>query len=204
MQTLSDKDKRTLRVAGIGIAIYLVIFFALTTWKKLETRRAAYTKLLQTARQAKQEALGAENKVLLARKLTQETGVDPKKLVKTTLVAQASAAIQTAAREGGLKLGPMRESPARPTARELASIQLEGLGQVPQILGFCQKLEKLGYPIVIETLQFGSPGGPGGPGGRGGPGGGGFGGGGPGMLKVTMTIVLLDFEAWKGEEVPRA
>lgn len=186
LQNISERDRRILRFATIGIAVYLALFFALTGWKKIERRRAAYAEMLASAKKVKQEVLTAENKVLLTRKLEESFALNLAKLSKSSaLTAQASAAIQTAARNGGLQLGPVRESAARPATKELTSIQLEGMGPVPAVLTFINGLETLGYPIIIDSVQitpFNQP----------------------GMLKVSVSLTLLDFEAWKGQEVPRA
>ena len=75
------------------------------------------------------------------------------------------------------------KSPGRSSARELTSIQLEGSGQVPAVLAFVHRLESLGFPLVIETIQLN-----------------------PesklGMVKINLTIVILDFDQWK-KEPPR-
>ena len=112
--------------------------------------------------------------------------MEPQKLAKATLVAQASAAIQNAAKGGAIQLGPLRESSGRASAKELASIQLEGSGPVPAVLSFLHQLETLGFPLLVDALQMTPDTTK------------------PGQLKVTMTIVILDFDQWKDSEVPRA
>jgi len=100
-------------------------------------------------------------------------------------VADASAAIQKAAQSGKVQLGPIRETPGRSSAKELASIQLEGVGPVPAIMGFLHQLGSLGYPLVVDAVQL-TPENK------------------PGSLKMNLTIVILDFEQWKKDEVPNA
>ncbi len=85
-------------------------------------------------------------------------------------------------------------------------MQLEGMGPVPALMDFLHRLEGLGYPLIIDSLQFsietGRPGGAGGGGGPAAP----MGPGGPGgpPLKMSLSIVILDYEAWKKQEVPHA
>ena len=100
-------------------------------------------------------------------------------------MADASAAIQKAATTGGIKLGPVRESPARASNKELASMQLEGIGPVAGVLGLLSRLESLGYPLVVDTVQI-TPQNQ------------------PGSVKLSLTIVILDFDQWKNEKVPNA
>jgi hypothetical protein len=182
---ISERDKRTLRIAGIGIAIYLVLFFGVSGWKRLEAKRAEYRDLVANAQRLKREVQPYENRVLLAHKLKESFKMDPQKLSRLTVVADASAAIQKAAQSGKVQLGPIRESAGRASGKELTSIQLEGTGPVAAIIGFLQKLESLGYPLVVDAVQL-TPEKK------------------PGALKMNLTIVILDFEQWKKEEAPNA
>src|SRR5437773_38195 len=123
MRPLTDREKRTVRIATLGIAIYLTIFFGARSW----------------------------------------------------------------------------ESPARPSAKELASIQLEISGQVQAVITLLHRLDTLGYPLIIDSVQINS-----GAGRQSGPAGGRTGPmeptGAPGMVKISLTIVILDYDPWKNEE----
>lgn len=185
MRPLTNHEKRTIRLAAIGIAIYLALFYGARGWQWLERQRTQYQQWVLSAESIKRQLQPYENRVLLLEKLKKNFQFDPARLSRTTLVAQASAAIQRAAQSGNVQLGPMRESSARPAAKELASMQLEGTGQVPAILNFLQRLETLGYPLVIDSVQInGEP-------------------TRPDMVKLTLTIVILDFEQFKTEPAPR-
>lgn len=186
MRTLTDREKRTVRLAAIAISIYLVVFFGLQLWKRMEAKRSDYQQLLTNAQRLRRELVPYENRVLLAQKLKENFRMEPRKLSKATLVAQASAAIQNAAKSGAIQLGPLRESSGRASAKELTSIQLEGNGPVPAVMTFVQQLETLGYPLVVDALQMTPDTTK------------------PGQLKVTLTIVILDFDQWKDTEAPRA
>jgi len=185
MRTLTDHEKRTIRFAVVGISIYLVLFGGLRCWKYLENKRADYQRLVQEATGLRQEVRPYEDKVLLVKKLMESLRIDPAKLSRASVVGAASDAIQKAAATGGLKLGPIRESPARASTKELASMQLEGSGPVPAVTTFLHRLENLGYPMIVDSVQLS-------PEPR------------PGMLKLNLTIIILDFDQWKKEEVPNA
>jgi hypothetical protein len=182
MSTLSDREKRTVRIAVVAISIYLVLFFGFRAWKSLEARRAEYQKLVMEAQNLKQELRPYENKALLIEKLRATFPVDLAKLSKTSLVAEASAAIQKAAQSGGVQLGPIRESSARPSAKELSSMQLEATGPVPAVMSMLHRFATLGYPIVLDSVQINADPMR------------------PNAVKVNMTIVILDFEQWKKQE----
>ncbi|MDB6034737.1 MAG: hypothetical protein JWM16_5075 [Verrucomicrobiales bacterium] len=186
MPALNQREKRTVRLAVIGLSIYLVIFFGLNGWKKLEASRADYQQMQAEALRLKREILPYENRVLLTQKLKETFNMDPQKLSRTSLAADASAAIQRAASSGGIQLGPIRESAARAAAKELASMQFDGAGPVPAVMGLLHKIKTLGYPIIVDSLQLNLD---------------------PakqGMVKIHMIIVILDYEQWKKEEAPRA
>lgn len=183
---MTTREKRTVRIAGTAIAIYLVLFFGLRVWKNLESRRENYQRLVRDAGRLRREIEPYERRNADVAKLKETFRIDPLKLSRTTLVADASAAIQKAAQAAGVQLGPIRETAARATAREMTSVQLEGLGPVPAILGLLHRFETLGYPLVFDSIQLSSDPTK------------------PGMLKLNLTIVILDFEQWKNEDLRNA
>jgi len=185
MRTLTDHEKRTIRFAVVGISIYLVLFGGVRSWKYLEKKRVDYQHLVKEANGLRKEIQPYEDKALLVKKLMESFRIDPAKLSRASVVGAASDAIQKTAATGGLKLGPIRESPARPSTKELASMQLEGSGPVPAVTTFLHRLENLGYPMIVDSVQLS-------PEPR------------PGMLKLNLTIIILDFEQWKKEEAPSA
>ena len=186
MQNLTERDKRTLRLATIAIVIYLALFFGLKTWKGLEKKRADYQTLLADTLRLKRELLPAENQALLTEKLKEAFRLEPLKLSRTTLVAEASAALQKAAQGGGVMIGPIRESASRPNAKELTSMQLEAVGPIPALLTLLHNMGSLGFPLVVDSLQMSLDPAQ------------------PNMVKVNLTIVVLDFEQWKKEVIPHA
>ena len=52
-------------------------------------------------------------------------------------------------------------------------------------MAFLNQLEGVGYPVIIDSVQLT-------PDMR------------PGQLKLSLTLVILDFEQWKKEAVPHA
>ncbi|MBU6400013.1 MAG: hypothetical protein KGS61_06825 [Verrucomicrobia bacterium] len=183
---LTEREQRTVRTAAIGLALYLALFYGWRTWRQLEAGRAAYHQLLQQAQQLKLDLQRYETRALMARKFMEQFRLDPARQPRSSLVAQASAAIQRVATSGGIQFGPIRELPGRPSARELASMQLEGSGSTPAVMTFLHRLETLGFPLVLDTVQL-----------RAEP-------ARPGLLKVNLTVIILDFNAWKNEEAGNA
>jgi hypothetical protein len=186
MRVLTQREKKTIRYGALGIAAYLALFCGVQVWKFFEKQRTEYGRLLQTARELKREVEVHETRALTVQKLMEGFQIDPAKLCSTTVVAQASAAIQKAALSSGIQLGPIRESPARPSSREIGSMQVEGTGPVPAITALLSRLETVGFPLVIESAQMAPAMGK------------------QGQLKLNLTILILDFEQWRKPEVPHA
>jgi hypothetical protein len=178
MRSLKAREKRTIRIAAFGVGIYLIVFFCFMVCKGGSSLRAEYDRLYREAVALKRKFAVYEDKAIAVSNMMAQFRFDPTQLSRTTIVAQATAAIYRAAMSGGIQLGPIRETPARAAAKELSAVQLEGIGQVPAILRFIHGMETLGYPLVMDSLQLT-------PESRQ-----------PGQVKVNMTIVILDFEQW--------
>jgi hypothetical protein len=183
MRALNPSEKRTIFICGLIIVLYFSIFGLPKSWRSLNPGRADYEQLRDSAEKLKREVDVYTNRVLRAQKLMEGFQMDPAKLYRTSVVAQASAAIQKAAAGGGMQVGPVRESPARGSNKELISMQLEGSGPVPAVVAFLSRLESVGFPLVIDSVQLT-------PDMR------------PGQLKLSLTLVILDFDQWK--EPPHA
>lgn len=176
---LSSREKRTLRLGAVGLAIYLALFFGAGGWKQLRQKRVEYEQLRREAVAQRDQIKPYEERALVVEKLMQTYHLDPLQLASNTVVAGASAAIQKAAQSGGLQVGSIRESGRHAQGKELATMQIECSGPVPALLGWLKRLETLGYPLVVESVQF-SP-----EHSR------------PGQIKASLGVVILDFEQWK-------
>lgn len=185
MRELTPHEKRTVRIAGAAIAVYLALFCCFLLYKKLAGVRSDYRRLVTEASELRQEIRPYQDKVEHARKLMEGFRMDPMTLAATSLVAQASAAIQKTSDTAGMEAGPIRESSSH-TAKEAASIQFETSGPVPAVLAFLHNLQSTGYPLIVDSVQMT-------PDNRR-----------PGNLKLNLTILIVDFDKWKPEEQPNA
>src|ERR1700744_5084474 len=139
---MTERDQRILRYAAIGIAIYLVLFFGRQV---LEKQRTEYRKLVAEAQDLREKNRPYADRVELVKKMMDDFHLDPAKLNKASVVADASAAIQNAARSGGVGLGPIRESATSGASKQVATIQIEGSGQIASVLGFLSNLDRIGF-----------------------------------------------------------
>jgi len=177
---------RTIRYGGIAIGIYLVLFCAFHVWRFFENKRSAYKDLVQQAHDLKNQIEPYQTKILVVQKLMKEYHLDPAKLSEASVVAQASAAIQDEANADGVALGAIHESPAQSSGLELAAIHIQGNGPVKAMLTLLDRLQRLGYPLVIDSVQV-TPNTVQ-----------------PGQVKFDLTINVLDFQQWKNAEAAHA
>lgn len=181
MRTLTDHEKLTLRRGALVIGIYLALFGGWKAWKFLESKRADYQQLVQQARDFKRKVEPYTARVETVTNLMERFRLDPAKLSRKTVVAEASAAIQKAALGSGIQVGPIREPPARAASREM-TLQLEGIGMVQGVVGLLNRMESVGFPLIIDDVQITPEKTR------------------PGQVKISFTIIILDFEGWKGEK----
>ena len=186
MASITDREKRTVRLASIAIVVYLALFFGVRTWKHLEARRSEYQDLQASAQRLRRDLRPYENRILLTQKLREILRMNPRKFSRSSVVAETSAAIQQEAVKLNVQLGQLRESPARPSAKELASMQLEGVGPIPAVAALLNRLEALGYPMIVDSIQLTGDATK------------------PGMVKLNLSVVILDYDAWTATEVPGA
>ncbi len=185
MRTLTTREKRTIRFAGIGIVIYLILFCGLKGWSYFGNKRLEYQQLVRDAARLKQEVEIYEGKSSVVKKLMDGFRMDPMKLSRASVVAEASAALQKAAAGGGVQVGPVRETPGRPSSKELGSVQMEGAGQLRSVIALLHQIQSVGFPLIVDSVQITQEATK------------------PGMAKINLTIVILDFEQWS-KEAPNA
>jgi hypothetical protein len=178
MRTLTDHEKRTIRIAAIGLLIYLGVLYGPRTWNHVTAGGTQQQQLAQEVEAFERELRPYENRLMRLEKLKADIELQRVTLPSLELVAEASAAIQNAAKQSRVKLGPVRESAGRPAAKELASMRLEATGPLTSLLGWVANLETLGFPLVVDSLQIEADPRK------------------PNMLKVKLTVVIVDFEQW--------
>jgi hypothetical protein len=182
MRSLSASEKKTMRIGIAVLGAYMLFFCGQQIWKLVGHQHSEYKALLAEADKLRAELKPYKGKVEDVRTLMEKFKMDPNHLSATSVVAEASAAILKTATGSGIQLGPIRETAARQSAKEISSIQLDCTGQVAALLGFLHRFESIGYPIIIDSVQLTSDPSK------------------PGNLKMHMGLVILDFDQWKAEE----
>ena len=124
--TLSEKDRRTVRMAAIGLGVYLALFFGWRALGFLSRRHAEYQQLQTEARALRSRLDLYSARAARVERLMETFQMDPAHLNQTTLVARAGEAIQQTAAQGGLQLGPIRETGQQPTVQLGAGCRQQG------------------------------------------------------------------------------
>lgn len=181
MPNLTDREKRTIRFAGMLVALYLLLFYGFSGMGRLREQRSEYVQRLDDVRGLQERLLPYENRVLLLEKLKNRFQLDPPEISSASLVADANAAIQEAAQQSGIKFGPIRESPGRASSGERAVLHFEGGGSIESLLQLLHKIQSLGFPLAVDTLQIQRKGNK------------------PGEVEISLNVVLYDFNLWKKE-----
>jgi hypothetical protein len=184
---LTLREKRTIRIAAVCVFIYLALFYGPAARNYFSARRQAYQQLVRQARDLRDVIKPYQEKVATITNLMDHFKMDPVKLKRATVVAEASAAVQQMALSERVVVGPIRETPARPSAREAGSIQFEGTGPIVAVMDLLHNLDHIGFPVIIDTVQLTSDART------------------PNGIKINLTLLVMDFDAWKPkEEKPHA
>ncbi|MBN8247798.1 MAG: hypothetical protein J0L84_10185 [Verrucomicrobia bacterium] len=183
--TLTDRDRRTVRLAAMGLGLYLVLFGGWRLFNAASQRRVEYRQLQREAAALRQKFDLYDSRVVRLRRLMESFQMDPSRLPTNTLVADASAALQQSAQQSGLQLGPIRETLNRGAEREVGSIRLEASGQVPALMAFLHRIRGLGFPLVMDSLQLNPEPMR------------------PGMIRLSLNLILLNYGQWQETEGPR-
>jgi hypothetical protein len=186
MRTLTSSEKRTITYGVSVLGAYLILFGGWKIWTALQKHSAAYAELVSDASAAKEKLQIYDVRALATQKLMNDYHLDPAKLTRATVVGEASEKIQQTAASSGIQVGPVREAPAKASAKELATLQFEGTGPVPAVLSLLKRMEILGYPLIVDSVEI-TPNPM-----R------------PDQIKISMTVVILDFDKWKTEDKPHA
>jgi hypothetical protein len=175
-----------MRAGIIVLAVYFLFSFGQKGWNFLQKGRSDYKALCNEAAKVRADLRPYKDKIAMTKKMMEGFHMDPAKLTRSSVVADASAAILKAATTGGVALGPIRETGSRQSGKELTSMQLDCTGPIPSVLGFLHKFESIGFPVIFDSIQLTPEASR------------------PGTLKLHLSLVILDFEQWKLGEIPNA
>jgi len=154
LNKLSDREKRTIRIAAIAVGAYLILFLGHKTYSALEGERTAYQTLRQESDAVHIRLAKETRKRARLKALWNHWRLDVDRLALDTVVGDARVAIEKAAKACGVGLGFARESPGRARAHVLAVFQLSGSGQTESVAKFFDQITRTGYPVLLDTIHL--------------------------------------------------
>ncbi len=185
-RTLTASEKRTIRYGALVILIFLVLFGGLKICKFFAGLRTHYRTMVAEAHQLRVDAALDADEAAVVRKMMTDFNLDPAALTTNSAVANANAAIQNAAKSGGIQIEAVHESAGGNSAEELGTIQFQGSGPSTAVVTLIRQLPLLGSPLVIRSLQMTADPMR------------------PGQVKLNVTVVVLNFDNWKKGGAPHA
>ncbi|MBN2490883.1 MAG: hypothetical protein JXQ29_08545 [Planctomycetes bacterium] len=180
MRELTPRERRTIRLALLGLGAYLILFAGFKTASWLEGKRAVRAELQHELAAVRAAQLAEENKRLRLQALRSRWRLDPARTAEPTVVGDARQAIEAEARACQIGLGFSRESPGRRRAHELAVFQVNGSAAGTALARFLHRVQHLGYPVVLDSIEI-----------KAAPK--------PGAVTFSFAIALLDHGAWLAE-----
>src|SRR5438093_9751658 len=102
MRALTPQEKRTIRIAATVLGAFLIFLVGQRAWKWVGGQRSAYRQQIKEIETIRAEIKPYEARIAVLTNLMQRFKMDPAKLSKASLVADASAAIQKTAAGGGI------------------------------------------------------------------------------------------------------
>jgi hypothetical protein len=182
MRPLSRREKKTVRLGAAALAIYLLAFYGLRGWRFLEEKRAAFAELNLAMANLDASIAREESKTLRLERLKKSSRIELSSLNEKTAVGEALAAVQKAAQGCGLQVTTLKETAGRGAAKELATIQLEGVAATAAAMQFVHGLRSLGFPLIVDRLQLKTTGVK------------------PGQVHLSLALAVLGFQAAKAAE----
>ena len=179
LDSMSEKDKRTLRYGAIAIIVYLSLFYGKSLLGLFEGNRQDYFKKLDEAEQLGALFRSYETKGMKIEKLRGQLGINVHDLSNTNLVGNVGRKIQELVKASGYKMGQIREVAGRGGQGVAATLQIEGTGPLKSLMPLMHRFRHTGYPLIIDSMNIRAEKRK------------------PGQLQWSVDVIILDYSQWK-------
>ena len=186
LDSMSQKDKRTLLIGGAFIVIYLSLFYGNKLLGLFEGERRAYFEKFEEAQQLGDLFKSYETRVMKIEKLRDQYNLNVKTLESTNLVGNAGRAIQDLVKNSQYKMGQIREVAGRGGQGVAATLQIEGTGPLKSLMPLLHRFQTTGYPLIVDSLTIRSDKRK------------------PGEVQWSAEVMLLNYQQWKKQGGPNA
>jgi hypothetical protein len=179
LDSMSQKDKRTLLIGGIFIIVYLGFFYGNKLLGLFEGERRAYFDQFEEAQQLGDLFKSYETRVMKIEKLREQYSLNVRTLEATNLIGNAGRAIQDLVKNSGYKMGQIREVASRGGQGIAATLQLEGTGPLKSLMPLLHRFQTTGYPLIVDSFTVRAEKRK------------------PGEVQWSAEVILLDYQKWK-------
>ncbi len=186
LDSMSEKDKRTLIGGAVIIVVYLSLFYGSSLLGLIEGDRQAYFKKLDEAQQMGELFRSYETKVMKIEKLRDRFQLEVHEINHSNLVGNVGRSIQDLVKKSGYKMGQIREVPGSGGKGVAATLQMEGEGPMKSLMPLLHRFQSTGYPLLIDSFNIRSDKRK------------------PGQLQWSADVIILDYQLWKKEGGRRA
>lgn len=186
LDSMSDKDKRTLLGGAVIVVVYLSLFYGSSLLSVFEGDRQAYFKKIDEAKQLSELFQSYETKVMKVEKYRDQFQLEVHEINSTNLVGNVGRVIQDLVKKSGYKMGQIREVPGNGGKGVAATLQMEGTGPMKSLMPLLHRFKSTGYPLLIDSFNIRSDKRK------------------PGQLQWSADVIILDYNRWKKEGGSRA
>lgn len=150
--SLSAREQRTLRRAGMALGLFLVFYGGLTGYEWLEARRVQYQETEEELAKVDLQATRLATRYLKQEQLLQRFPIDFDRAADPNLITEVRPFIEKMATEWGLECD-LRESETRNRGGD-RTLQLDIGGESAAVLGFRDALLRTPYPLIENRFEL--------------------------------------------------
>lgn len=154
MRPLNDREKRLIRIMGIAVGIYLVLFYGRGLVASFEETRERYELTSLQAQTVNTKILREVKKHKQLAKLRERYPVAFDALAEPTVVGDARVALEKLARACGCSLRITKELAARSRTNEHCVFQVSGGGKASSVAKLMHNLAHSSYPYSLENVEI--------------------------------------------------
>jgi len=176
MRKLTAREKRTVKIGVSALLGYLALFYGFKGFQAAEAWRGRYEQAELACSAVERDILRERAKAQRLEKLRSVFRFEPDRQRPETVVGDVRVQLQKLSQQAGFALGSSKESPGRPDGKELAVLELEGLGPTLSAIRFLDAARTIGYPLVVDRMEWKTGGLP------------------PGQVRLTLGVVVLRYE----------
>lgn len=151
-RSLSNREQRTIRRAGIALGVTLVFYVVTTGYEWLGARAEAYHTQRQAVETAQSEALRQRTELMRYEILHDEHPVDFEKAKDPNLITIVRPTLERLASEWGIQCKVEEQASGRKGTSRTLQVDLAGTSE--KVLGFYDAVVRSEFPLTVERFAL--------------------------------------------------